>query len=195
MLEDWEPKTKLGKMVKSNEITSIDEILDKKKVILESEIVDYLLPNLKSINLGVNVTQRVTDSGRRMSYRAVVLVGDEQGHVGVGVAKSSEYRKALDYALKNAKKNIIRVEMGCGSWECKCDLKHSIKFQVEGKESSSIVVLKPAPRGVGLAANDTVKAVLSLVGIKDVWAKVRGSTRNRYNVVLATIKALKKLRG
>ena len=193
MLEDWEPKTKLGKAVKAGEITDIDEILKAGKVILEPEIVDMLLPDLKSVTIEIRPTQRVTDSGRRISYRAVVLVGDGNGHIGVGVGKSSEVRSAIEYAVKNAKKNIIYVPRGCGSWECQCNLDHSIPFAVSGKESSSIVELKPAPRGIGLAANDTIKEVLSLVGIKDVWSRARGSTSNRYNIVLATIKALKKL--
>ncbi len=193
MLEDWEPKTKLGKAVKAGEITDIDEILKAGKVILEPEIVDMLLPELKSVTIEIRPTQRVTDSGRRISYRAVVLVGDGNGHIGVGVGKSSEVRSAIEYATKNAKKNIIYVPRGCGSWECQCNMEHSIPFEVSGKESSSIVELKPAPRGIGLAANDTIKEVLSLVGIKDVWSRARGSTSNRYNIVLATIKALKKL--
>ena len=193
MLEDWEPKTKLGMAVKNGEISSIDEILDKGKAILEPEIVDMLIPDLKVVNLELNRTQRVTDSGRRTTYRSVVLVGDGKGHVGVGSGKATEVRAAIEAATRNAKKNIMKIVRGCGSWECQCNLDHSIPFAVSGKESSSIVELKAAPRGLGLAANNTIKEVLKLAGIKDVWSRARGSTGNKYNVVLATLKALKKL--
>lgn len=191
--EEWEPKTKLGKMVKQGMFKNIDEVLESGMKILEPEIVDFLLPNLKTEVFEIRPTQRVTDSGRRTSFRVVVLVGDENGHVGYGVGKASEVGKAIDYATRDAKKNIIKVEMGCGSWECMCDLKHSIPLRVVGKESATEVELKPAPRGLRLAASDTIKAVLRLAGVKDVWGKTRRSTSNRYNVIVATFKALKQL--
>ena len=191
--KEWVPKTKLGRMVKEGKITSIDEILDKGMKILEPEIVDYLIPEIKSEIISLTTTQRVTDSGRRSSFRAIVLVGDMNGHVGVGVGKSSEARSAIDYATRDAKMNIIRVQRGCGSWECQCGGDHSIPKKTEGKESSTYIELKPAPKGLGLAANDTVKKVLSFAGVKDVWSQARGSTGNKYNMVVATIKALNKL--
>ena len=190
---EWQPRTKLGKMVKEGQITNIDEILDSGRKILEPEIVDYLIPELKHEVISLTTTQRTTDSGRRSTFRAIVLVGDQKGHVGVGVGKSSEARDAIEYATKDAKKNLIKVSMGCGSWECQCGLVHSIKEKVEGKRSSTFIELKPAPRGLGLAANETVKKVLEFAGVKDVWSKARGSTGNKYNMILATIEALNKL--
>ncbi len=192
-MEDWEPKTKLGKMVKAGKFANIDEVLDSPYKILEPEIVDYFLPNLQVETFEIRMTQRVTDSGRRNSYRVVVLVGDGQGHVGYGVGKASELRTAIDYATKQAKMNLIRVPLGCGSWECRCEYKHSLPLKVEGREASTIVTLKPAPRGLGLAASDTVKRVLRLAGVKDVWSQSRGSTSNRFNAIIATFKALRKL--
>ena len=122
-----------------------------------------------------------------------MLVGDLRGHVGVGVGKNVEARDAIEYATRDAKKNIIRVEMGCGSWECQCGMEHSLREKTSGKESSTYIELKPAPKGLGLVANNTVKKVLLFAGIKDVWSKARGSTGNKYNMIVATIKALKKL--
>lgn len=191
--KEWKPRTKLGKMVKEGKITNIDEILDSGKKIMEAEIVDYLIPELKHEVISLTTTQRTTDSGRRSTFRAIVLVGDMKGHVGVGVGKSSEARDAIEYATKDAKKNIIKVSMGCGSWECQCGIEHSVKEKVEGKRSSTYIELKPAPRGLGLAANDTVKKVLEFAGVKDVWSKARGSTGNKYNMILATIEALNRL--
>jgi small subunit ribosomal protein S5 len=195
MFMEWEPKTKLGRMVKEGKFASLDEVLATGKPILEPEIVDYFIPNLKSVTIEINATQRMTDSGRRTSYRAIVLVGDEKGHVGYGVGKANEVAAAIAKATQEAKKNIIKVNLGCGSWECRCGQPHSIPFSVEGKESASQVVLKPAPRGLGLVANETIKQVLSLAGVKDVWSQARGSTGNKYNIVLATFKALRKLGG
>ncbi|MEM4296651.1 MAG: 30S ribosomal protein S5 [Candidatus Anstonellales archaeon] len=188
-----EAKTKLGRAVRNGEITNIDEILTKRKPILETWIVDALLPDLKSQTIELRTTQRVTDSGRKISYRAVVIVGSDRGYIGLGSGKAQEPALALSKALDKAKRSIIKVNKGCGSWECQCGTEHSIPKLVRGKESSTYIVLKPAPKGVGLAVNDTIKNALSIAGIKDVWGKARGATGNVYNTLLATIKALDKL--
>ncbi|NPA86845.1 MAG: 30S ribosomal protein S5 [Candidatus Diapherotrites archaeon] len=190
--KDWVPKTKLGKLVASGEIKSMEEALATNLPLLEPEIVDILLPDLKRVILERRITVRVTDSGRRRSYRVTVAVGNENGYVGVGTGKAKEYRVALDKATRNAKINIIRVRRGCGSWECGCGLPHSVPFTVEGKSGSVRVVLKPAPRGVGLVAADAIKPVLQLAGIKDVWSKGYGNTRSTVNFALATVDALRK---
>jgi small subunit ribosomal protein S5 len=190
---EWMPKTKLGKAVKDGKITHIDQILLAKKPILEVEVVDHFLPNLKSDTMELRMTQRSTDSGRKASYRAVVIVGNEEGYVGIGTAKAVEPAKALSKALERAKRGIIKIAGACGSWECQCGGNHSIARAVYGKESSTQIELKPAPRGIGLAVNDTVKKVMHMAGIKDVWGKARGSTSNVYNTLLATIRALDSL--
>ncbi len=191
-MSDWVPKTKLGKMVASGQINSMEEALATNLPLLEPQIVDTLLPNLKRVILDTKVTVRVTDSGRRRAFQVAVVVGNENGYVGVGIGKASERRIALEKAINDAKLNIIRVRRGCGSWECGCNLSHSIPFQVEGKSGSVRVVLKPAPRGIGLAVADAIKPVLQLAGIKDVWGKGFGNTRTTINFALATIDALKK---
>lgn len=187
--ESWEPKSRVGKKVKEGEITSFEEIVNMGKPILEPEIIDLLIPDLVSETLKINTTQRVTDSGKRVKFRVVTVIGDRKGHVGLGVGKSDELKPALDYAVKGAKKNMICVLTGCGSWECKCSFKHSIPSKTEGKEGSTIVTLQPAPRGLGLAGNDVVKKVLSMAGVKDVWSSCHGG-KNVYNMASATIKAL-----
>ncbi len=191
--ERWNPRTSIGKMVKSGEITSMDQIIDMGKPILEPEIVDVLLNNLESETLLIKSTQRVTDSGRKMQFRVVVVVGDRNGHVGIGVGKSEEIKPSLEYAVKNAKKNMISLKMACGSWECKCNSAHSIPKSSTGKEGSTIVVLKPAPRGLGIAANATIKKVLAMIGVKDVWSTTGGNTSNVYNTAIATIKAIRNI--
>jgi small subunit ribosomal protein S5 len=187
--ETWEPRTAIGKKVKSGEVTSIDEILENGRRILESEITDVLIPEMESETLEIKTTQRVTDSGKRTRFRVVTVVGDKKGHVGIGVGKCDDLKPAIDSAITDAKKNMISVRMGCGSWECRCKFTHSVPMKTQGKEGSTIITLKPAPRGLGLAANEVVKKVLSMAGIKDSWSSMTGG-RNVYNMAIATIKAL-----
>ena len=187
--ESWEPKTKIGEKVKNGEITTLEEILESGRKILEPEIIDVLLPDLESETLRIKTTQRVTDSGKRIKFRVVTVIGDRKGHVGLGVGKSDELKPALDYAVKDAKKNMISISTGCGSWECKCSRKHSLPSKTLGKEGSTTVTLQPAPRGLGLAANKIVKKVLNIAGVNDVWSSAQGG-KNVYNMAVATIKAL-----
>lgn len=191
-LDMWEPKSTLGKMVKSGEINSFEQIMDTGRHILEHEIVDILLDDLESLTLDIKATQRVTDSGKRTKFRVVTVVGDHKGHVGIGVGKSEELRPAIGYATRNAKKNMITIKTGCGSWECKCNIQHSVPQRARGKEGSTVITLKPAPKGLGLAGNSIVKKVLGMAGVKDVWSSMIGG-RNVYNMAMATTKALDSL--
>jgi len=188
----WEPKSAVGKMVKSGEITSLEKIMEMGRPIIEPEVIDFLLQDLEVETLRINTTQRVTDSGKRTKFRVAVVVGDRKCHVGVGVGKSEELKPAMDYAVREAKKNMIVISMGCGSWECRCTSKHSVPLKIQGKEGSTLVTLKPAPKGLGLAGNDVVKKVLGIAGVQDVWSSMSGG-RNVYNMAMATIHALDNL--
>ncbi len=186
----WTPKTKIGKQVKEGKITTLEEIFNQGKPILETEIVDYLLPELEYEVVEIRNTTRMTDCGRKMTFRVVVLLGDKKGHVGLGTGKSEEVRPAIESAVKVAKKHIISVKKGCGSWECACGTKHSIPFKTKGKTGSVSVELNPAPRGLGLVANAVIKKVLEFAGINDATSSARGRTSNLYNTASATIKSL-----
>lgn len=190
--ESWQPRTSMGIKVKSGEVTTLEEILVSGKPILEPELVDVLLPDMESETLQIKTTQRVTDSGKRVKFRVVTVIGDRKGHVGLGVGKSDELKPAMDYAIRDAKKHMLAVTTGCGSWECKCAMHHSVTMKTVGKEGSTIVTLKPAPRGLGLAANDVVKKVLGMAGVKDVWSLAQGG-KNVYNMAVATMNALDNL--
>lgn len=98
----------------------------------------------------------------------------------------------MDSAINDAKKNMISVKSGCGSWECKCKFSHSVPLRTSGKEGSTVITIKPAPRGLGLAANSVVKKVMGMAGIQDAWSSMSGG-RNVYNMAIATIKALDRL--
>jgi len=187
--EAWTPKTSTGVKVKTGEMTTLEQVLESGKPVIEPEIVDVLLPDMESETLQVKTTQRVTDSGKRTKFRVVTVIGDKNGHVGIGVGKSDELKPAMDYAIRDAKKHMVAIKMGCGSWECKCSVKHSLLSKIVGKEGSTIVTLKPAPRGLGLAGNDVVKKVLGMAGVKDVWSSTHGG-KNVYNMAIATLKAL-----
>ncbi|MEB3860072.1 MAG: 30S ribosomal protein S5 [Desulfurococcales archaeon] len=190
-LEEWKPRTRVGRLVKEGKITSIDEIFKRNLPILETEIVDVLLPNLDHEIIDVGIVQKMTDAGRITRFRAVVVVGNGDGYVGIGKGKARQFRFAIEKAIRNAKLNIIPVRRGCGSWECTCGEAHSVPFIVRGKSGSVEVTLKPAPKGTGLVAGDVAKTVLRMAGITDVWTQTRGETRTSYNFARATYLALR----
>ena len=187
----WEPKTEVGKRVKLHEVTSIEQIFHEGKHIEETEIVDALIPDLKNEVIEIASTQRMTKNNRKMKFRVTAIVGDGRGHVGVGAGKEAEVKAAIDRAVKNAKANIIPVIFGCGSWQCACGTAHSIPIIVKGKCGSVEVILKPAPRGLGVVASEPVKKMLELAGVKDLWSFSRGRTRAKYNTLIAVYRALK----
>lgn len=188
----WTPKTRLGKMVLEGKITSMDEVLETGMPIREPEIVDMLVPGLEDEVLDVNMVQRMTDSGRRVKFRVAVAVGNQDGFIGFGEAKDRQVGSAIRKAIKTAKTNLIHVKRGCGSWECGCGLEHTVPFQTEGKVGSVRVILKPAPRGLGIASGAHARKVLELAGIKDIWTTSFGNTRTTFNFAKATYNALKK---
>jgi small subunit ribosomal protein S5 len=199
-LENWKPKTELGKQVKEGKITDIDDILKEGKAILEAEIVDMLLPNLSSELLMVGQakgkfgggqrrvfrqTQKKTEEGNKPHFTTIAVVGDDDGHVGIGIGKAKETVPAREKAIRKAKINIMKIRRGCGSWVCHCGEPHSIPFKVTGKCSSLEIDLMPAPKGKGLVVDRELSKILRLVGIKDVWSDVRGQAKNKVNLVEA----------
>ncbi len=187
----WVPKTRLGRMVKNGEITSIKDALATGLPIREPEIVDILLPDLDDEVLDVNMVQRMTDSGRRVRFAIMTVVGNNNGYVGLGSAKGKEVGPAIRKAIDNAKLNLIEIRRGCGSWECGCNTPHTLPFIVNGKSGSTEVTFRPAPRGVGLAVGDVAKHILRLSGIKDAWGFTRGETRTTINYAKAVFEALR----
>ena len=190
-LDYWVPRTKLGMLVKEGKVVSIDQIFELNVPIKEVEIVDALLPDLKHEVVNVNLVQRQTDAGEVSRFQVTVVVGNEDGYVGVGMGKARQIREAIEKAIKDAKLNIVPVRRGCGSWECLCGEPHSVPFKVYGKCGSVEVLLIPAPKGVGLVAGDVAKVVLRLAGVRDVWTRTRGETRTAHNMAKAVYNALR----
>lgn len=192
-MEDWEPKTKIGQMVKDGTIIDIDQIFERGIPIMELEIFDALLPDLEEEVMNVNLVQRMHKSGRKVNFRVVVAVGNKNGYVGLGQGKAREVGPAIRKAVDDAKYNIIKVRRGCGDWGCVCGREHTVPFKVEGKTGSVNVILIPAPAGVGLAVGDVGKTILKLAGIVDVWSQTSGQTQTTVNYANATFEALKQL--
>lgn len=206
LLAAWVPKTKLGKDVKEGKIKNIDEILDKDQKILEHQIVDSLINAQTDLiaqgqakgkfgggkRRAWRQTQRITREGGVLTFSAMAVVGDENGHVGVGIGKANETLPARDKSTRKAKLNLIKVKRGCSAFDCSCDEPHSIPFEIEGKSGSVRIKLMPAPQGTGLVVANELKKVLRLVGIKDVYSQTYGSVRTTFNLVKACMNALEK---
>ncbi|HEV8359783.1 MAG TPA: 30S ribosomal protein S5 [Candidatus Thermoplasmatota archaeon] len=187
---DWEPKTELGRGVKSGEVTSMAQALKTGLPLREPEVVDVLLPGMEDEVIDVNMVQRMTDSGRRVRFRIVSVVGNRDGYVGIGMAKGKEVGPSIRNAIDVAKLNIIQVRRGCGSWRCGCGTAHSVPVEVVGKAASVEITLKPAPRGTGLAVSAVAKQVLGLAGVRDVWGLSSGQTKTTINNAQAAFDAL-----
>ncbi|MBT3582867.1 30S ribosomal protein S5 [Candidatus Woesearchaeota archaeon] len=205
-LELWRPKTELGRRVKSKEITDIAEIIESGHRIMEAEIVDMLIPDLETdfILIGqakgkfgggkrriFRQTQKKTKEGNKPVFSVMAVVGKD-GYVGIGIGRAKETMPSRDKAVRNAKLNLTQISRGCGSWQCTCGEPHSIPFKMEGKEASVEVKFMPAPKGTGLVIDSEIKKIFRLAGIKDVWCKTKGQSRQKANLVSATMKALKQ---
>ena len=205
-LDKWAPKTQLGKLVKSGKEKDFDKILLSGKKILEYQIVDSLL-KLESDLLLIGQakgkfgggkrrawrqTQKKTMEGNVITFSCMAVVGDKKGHVGIGFGEAKETLPSREKALRNAKLNIIKVELGYESPEEEKTTPHKVPFILEGKCGSIRIKLLPAPRGTGLVVGDECKKILRLAGIQDVYGVTRGQTRTTFNVAKACIDALSK---
>lgn len=128
---------------------------------------------------------RVVAGGKRFRFRATVILGDEKGRVGVGIAKGADVAQSISKAKEFAKKNIIRVNLKDA---------RTIPHEVRAKFSAARVLIKPASVGHGLRAGGAVRFVLSLAGVKDATAKCLGRTPNKLTNAMAAVEALKKLK-
>lgn len=204
----WEPKTDLGKDVLQGKYSSMREVLLAGKKIFEPEITQKLIPNLETefINVGQakgkfgggkrkpsKSTQKITMEGSQMSFSMICVSGNRDGIVGLGFGKARETVPSREKAVRNAHLNLIVIRRGCGDWGASQENVNSIPFSVEGKSGSVTIKFIPAPPGTGLIVESEVKKMLQLAGIKDIWSKTYGSSKNKTNLMKAAFNALAQL--
>jgi small subunit ribosomal protein S5 len=135
--------------------------------------------------ISVDRVSRTQKGGRRMRFRALVVVGDRQGNVGIGVGKSNEITAAVAKATYNAKKHIVSVPI----------VRHTIPHEIVSKFDTAKVLLKPAAVGTSIIAGGSVRPILELAGVENVVGKCLTRTTNKLNNAYATLEALRSLKN
>merc|ERR1712048_1172969 len=192
--EEWNPATKLGRLVKNGKVSSFEEIFRFAIPIKEPQIVDHLVKKnnntLKEEVMKVKPVQKQTKAGQRTRFKAWVLIGDENGHIGLGQKAHKEVQGAIKGATLDAKMNFTPVRKGY--WGNKIGQPHTVPFKTTGRCGSVRCRLVPAPRGSSLVAAPTSKKVLQFAGIQDCYTQSRGSTKTKGNFLYAVFRALIK---
>ena len=162
--------------------------------IKEYQIVDHLLgPALRDEVMKIMPVQKQTTAGQRTRFKCYVAVGDENGHIGLGVKAAKEVATAIRGGIINAKMNLVPVRRGF--WGLNSGAPHTVPCKVSGKCGSVRVRLIPAPRGSGIVASVIPKKLLTMAGIHDVYSSTTGHSRTRGNLAMAIYHALSKTYG
>lgn len=192
--EEWKPSTKLGRLVKANKVKSFEEIFRFCIPIKEPQIVDHLVKKangtLKEEVMKVKPVQKQTKAGQRTRFKAWVLMGDENGHIGLGQKAHKEVQGAIKGATLDAKMKFMPIRKGY--WGNKIGQPHTVPLKLTGKCGSVRCRLVPAPRGTGVVGAPTSKKVLQLAGIQDCYTQSRGKTKTKGNFLYAVMGALVK---
>lgn len=195
---EWKPMTKLGRLVKDGKISSLEDIYYHSLPIKEVGIIEYFMKEgdgskLKDEVMKVSPVQKQTTAGQRTRLKAVVAVGDHDGHVGLGVKCAKDVSTAIQGASLIAKLALLPVRRGY--WGRKLGKPHTIPTKLTGKCGSVRVRIIPAPRGTGLVAAPASKKLLSLAGVEDAYTSTIGCSRTLANFVKAIYFALTKSYG
>jgi len=188
--EPWIPCTKLGRLVQAKKIRSLEDIYLHSLAIKEYQIVDHFLGDaLKDEVMKITPVQKQTAAGQRTKFKAWVIVGDSNGHIGLGVKCAKEVAGAIRGAMIDAKLNVVPIRRGFWSTQRFGNV-HTVPCKLTGKCGSVRCRLVPAPRGTGLVAGKVAKKVLTKAGIIDCYTQTRGATKTLGNYVFATFNAL-----
>lgn len=199
--EEWTPKTKLGRLVKNDHIGSLEEIYAHAIPIKEAEIVEALIAKknkaagegsmeLQDEVMKIISVQKQTKAGQRTRFKAIVAIGDHDGHVGLGIKVAKEVQIAIKGALIAAKLTLIPVRRGY--WGNKIGNVHTVPSKVHGKAGSVRCKLVPAPRGTGIVGAPISKKLLQFAGIDDVYTTTTGHTRTPENFIKSVFDALRQ---
>jgi len=183
------PVTKLGRLVKEGKIKSLEEIYLFSLPIKEHQIVEHFLgAALKDEVMKITPVQKQTSAGQRTRFKAFVMVGDSNGHIGLGVKCAKEVSGAIRGAIIAAKLAVIPMRRGY--WGGRFGPPHTVPCKVTGKCGSVRVRLVPAPRGTGIVAAKVPKKLLVFAGLSDVYSSSKGNTKTAGNFVKATFAAI-----
>jgi len=175
--------------VKEKKILFLEEIFLHSLAVKEPEIIDFFLKDtLKDEVMKIMPVQKQTRAGQRTKFKAIVAIGDHNGHVGLGLKCAKETAIAIRGAINMAKLSIIPVRRGY--WGNRIGKPHTVPSKVSGKCGSVRVRIIPAPRGTGLVAAYVPTRLLNLAGIEDAYTKTMGSTKTLGNFARATFNAL-----
>jgi small subunit ribosomal protein S2e len=189
--KEWMPLTKLGRLVKEQKIQSIEDIYLHSLPIKEHQIIDqFFAPGtLKDEVMKIHPVQKMTSAGQRNRFVCYVLVGDMNGHIGLGAKCAKEVATAIRCGIIRAKMALIPVRRGY--WGGRIGNPHTVPLKVSGKCGSVRVRLVPAPRGSGVVGSPVCKKMLSFAGIPDCFSASCGHTRTKGNFMKATFEALR----
>merc|ERR1712087_1083501 len=193
--KEWMPVTKLGRLVKEKKFETIEEIYLHSLPIKEYQIIDnFFAPgSLKDEVMKIHPVQKMSAAGQTNRFVCYVLVGDTNGHIGLGAKCAKEVATAIRGGIIAAKLSLIPVRRGY--WGGRLGLPHTVPMKVSGKSGSVRVRLVPGPRGTGVVGSPVMKKMLAFSGIADCFSCSCGHTRTKGNFMKATFEALRNTYG
>ena len=186
----WVPVTKLGRLVADGKIKSLEEMYLHGLPIKEYQIIDHFFAagTLKDEVMKIMSVQKPSSAGQRTRFKAFVAIGDENGHVGLGLKSAKEVAHAIKGAIISAKLSLIPVRRGF--WGNKLGEPHTVPMKITGRCGSVRVKLIPAPRGTNIVGAPASKKMITFAGVTDVYTTSTGHTKTKGNFIRATFDAL-----